>query len=368
MNLPNFNGRSSSLSRLSNVGIKRNQQITTGWLHHFPQPNNVVGGERSTSCSIRGSPCNFVVGQNKNTNTNSNRDDYFDENESSTLSTTSSSSSSSSIDERSARTRSLSSPLSSSKTPVLSQPTPIKKSTNHNCHYCSSESPTSLLVLLDFNPAILVSSASSSTNRKEETKDERPPRRTSWNKKVARFSCDRSVHFSSSVQCRFIESRRRMIKKSRSSSFDDTTGATSTRGISSYWYDEEEMEAIHNELLESVRQMRARESRKANGQMLLRLPITDEDPQDLCVRGLERFRRRDVMTDRSLQDRVDSIDAVLRIQAMRKRHSESSMVDHDAIAQTYSRFSLRSQHLAMIRAKSDEAYVNQYVRQVSIVV
>lgn len=129
------------------------------------------------------------------------------------------------------------------------------------------------------------------------------------------------------------------------------------------------MEAIHNELLDSVKQMRARESCPSNeGSKASRLSSPDgEDPRELCVRGLERFRRRDVMTDRSLQDRMDSIDSVLRLQSMMKRQNERSM-DHLTIAQTYSRFSLRSQHLAIIRAKSDEAYVNQHVRQGNIAV
>lgn len=127
------------------------------------------------------------------------------------------------------------------------------------------------------------------------------------------------------------------------------------------------MEVIHNELFDTVKQMRARESyHPSDGKTLSRLPTFEEEDQaNWCVRGLERFRRRDVMADRSLQDRVDSIDSVLRLQAMMKHQNERS-VDHMAIAQTYSRFSLRSQHLAIIRAKGDEVFVNQFVRQGNI--
>ncbi len=166
---------------------------------------------------------------------------------------------------------------------------------------------------------------------------------------------ERSVHFSAAVQCRYIESRRKMLKRLKSQG----------GGLSSYWYDDDEIECMHNELMETVRIIQARESflLVSQGRDEQRSHQDEDDDDCSCVRGLERFRLRDGQVTRSLQDRKDSIYTVLCAQSLlRKENDDDDYHDGYTIAIAYRPYSLRCQRLAYNIAKRDEAYVNQRVR------
>lgn len=164
-----------------------------------------------------------------------------------------------------------------------------------------------------------------------------------------------TLRFASKVRCRFIEGREELRSKS-----------TLPNGTSSIWYNLDEIGAMHDDVVDSIDRMNAKESLvhttlNKDRQLDEQSPYHQDDGDlDYCVRGLERHRLRDATAQYAIQARKDSIHAVLWEQ-MQQRCIDEEYND-EMLAFAYGLYSMRCQYAAYTLAKNDEAYVNQHVR------